>query len=248
MPASSKREIEIPARGAWEHGERGGWDQHVHVTDGHDRAHGHAWLIAPAEHLGKHETAQATPSSRWWSPRWPRTRCRPPLPTTDRRPRTRAMSRSMASMAFMATPVWRGDLAHEHEERVGVKEKLAMDATPFRKSHPDEPGVLAEPHPGPHHVDAEEREGGWDADREENRQRTEEDGSPRSTRDVGGPRQRGGRRLRAHLNQRSGARTRWRGRRSRSAPGRRATTPGSRLTLMTRGRLAAPSWLTARAP
>ena len=38
----------------------------------------------------------------------------------------------MASMAFMATPVWKSTSPMSTKNGIGVSEKLAMDATPFR--------------------------------------------------------------------------------------------------------------------
>jgi hypothetical protein len=38
----------------------------------------------------------------------------------------------MASMAFIATPVWKSTSPMRTKNGMGVSEKLAMDATPFR--------------------------------------------------------------------------------------------------------------------
>ena len=52
--------------------------------------------------------------------------------TTARRPGTRPITRSMASMARMASPVWKSTSPISTKNGMGVSEKLAIDATPLR--------------------------------------------------------------------------------------------------------------------
>ena len=52
--------------------------------------------------------------------------------TTESRPGTRQMRRSMASIAFIATPVWNRTSPISTKNGIGVSEKLAIDATPLR--------------------------------------------------------------------------------------------------------------------
>ena len=78
--------------------------------------------------------------------------------TTERRPGTRQISRSMASMAFMATPVWKSTSPISTKNGIGVREKLAMEATPLRIICTSPASPPSHTH-GAHHVDAEEGEG-----------------------------------------------------------------------------------------
>ena len=54
--------------------------------------------------------------------------------TTERRPGTRQISRSMASIAFIATPVWNSTSPIRMKNGMGVREKLVIETMPFLMS------------------------------------------------------------------------------------------------------------------
>jgi hypothetical protein len=54
--------------------------------------------------------------------------------TTASRPGTWRISRSMASIAFIATPVWNSTSPISTKKGIGVSEKLVMETTPLRTS------------------------------------------------------------------------------------------------------------------
>ena len=54
--------------------------------------------------------------------------------TTDSRPGTRQISRSIASIAFMATPVWNSTSPIRMKNGIGVSEKLVIETMPLRMS------------------------------------------------------------------------------------------------------------------
>ena len=53
---------------------------------------------------------------------------------TARRPGTRRIRRAIASMAFIATPVWNSTSPISTKNGMGVSEKFVMEATPLRTS------------------------------------------------------------------------------------------------------------------
>ncbi len=56
--------------------------------------------------------------------------------TTASLPGTRRMRRSIASIAFIATPVWNSTSPIKMKNGIGVREKFVIEATPLRTSWP----------------------------------------------------------------------------------------------------------------